>query len=364
LLIECVLKSSMMMLFSPLQVNDVVFKNRLAVSPMCQYSAHDGFVFDWHLVHYGALAKGGAGLVMLEATAVSPEGRISPADLGIWSDEHLSGLQRIVGFIHQQGAVAGVQLAHAGRKASTSPPQFGGKQLVSGEGGWQTVAPSAIPFRAGEMEPEALSHGQMDQIVENFAMAAKRALQAGFKLIEIHGAHGYLLHQFLSPLTNQRTDEYGGAFENRIRLVMRVVEAIRKVWPQENVLIVRLSVTDWVDGGWNLNETLKLVRLLKEAGVDLIDCSSGGTVPDAIIPAAPGYQVPFAAEIRKAGLLTGAVGLITKASQANEIVKSGQADLVFMGREMLRDPHFPLRAAHELQVQVEWPRQYTRGKWE
>jgi 2,4-dienoyl-CoA reductase-like NADH-dependent reductase (Old Yellow Enzyme family) len=352
------------MLFSPLQINNVIFKNRLAVSPMCQYSAHDGFVFDWHLVHYGAFAKGGAGLVMLEATAVSPEGRISPADVGIWSDEHLSGLQRIVGFIHQQGAVAGVQLAHAGRKASTSPPQFGGKQLVAEEGGWPTVAPSAIPFRAGEREPEALSSEQIDQIVENFAMAAKRALQAGFNLIELHAAHGYLLHQFLSPLTNQRTDEYGGIFDNRIRLVMRVVEAVRQVWPNENALLVRLSATDWVEGGWNLTETIELVRQLKNAGVDLIDCSSGGTVPDAIIPLAPGYQVPFSAEIRKTGILTGAVGLITQAKQANEIVENGQADLVFMGREMLRDPHFPLRAAHELQVQVEWPRQYTRGKWE
>lgn len=354
----------MSLLLSPLSIRSIRFRNRVVVSPMCQYSSKDGFVNDWHLVHLGARAVGGAGLVITEANAVSPEGRISPADIGIWSDEHIPGLKRIVDFIHQQGAVAGTQLAHAGRKASHREPWNGGSFIPRAEGGWLTVAPSAIPFIPANELPEALDKGGIDKVIDDFVSAAKRALECGFKVIEIHAAHGYLLHQFYSPLSNHRTDEYGGSFDNRIRLTMEVSKAIRAVWPEELPLFIRVSATDWTEGGWTSEDTVELAKRLKPIGVDLMDCSSGANVPNASIPAKPGYQVGFAEAVRKnAGLLSGAVGLITDPKQAEQVLQDGQADMIFLAREFLRNPNFPLWAAHELDEEIDWPVQYLRAKW-
>lgn len=349
-------------LFSPLSIKNVTLKNRIAVSPMCQYSAIDGFANDWHLVHLGSRAAGGAGLVIMEATAVVPEGRITPGDTGIWNDDFVSGLKRITEFIHLQGSVASIQLAHAGRKASCALPHEGGKQLDSGQGGWDPVAPSPIPFRAGDRVPEQLSAEGIKKVIASFKAAASRASAAGFKVVEIHSAHGYLLQEFLSPLSNQRSDEYGGAFENRIRLLQEVIESVKTVWPDENPLFVRISATDWSEGGWTIEESVKLAYVLKDMGVDLIDCSSGGNVFDASIPFTPGYQVPFSEAVRKTGILTGAVGLITTAAQAESILQDEKADLVLLGREMLRNPYFPLKAAEELGEDIAWPLQYIRSK--
>jgi len=349
-------------LFSPLTIRSITFKNRIAMSPMCQYSARDGFANDWHLVHLGTRAVGGAGLIIAEATAVAPDGRITPGDLGLWSDEHIEGLKRITDFIHGQGSVAGIQLAHAGRKASCALPRDGGKQLDLNSGGWTTVAPSAIPFSLGERVPEMLSKESILQVISDFRAATVRARKAGFKVIEIHSAHGYLLQEFLSPLSNHRTDDYGGSFENRTRLLLQVTEAVRAVWPEENPLFVRISSTDWTEGGWTLEESIGLAYLLRNAGADLIDCSSGGNIYNAKIPAAPGYQVPFAGALRKTGVMTGAVGLIASAQQAEEILREEKADLILIGRELLRNPYFPLQAAKELGEQIQWPDQYLRAK--
>ncbi|MFD2247941.1 NADH:flavin oxidoreductase/NADH oxidase [Pontibacter ruber] len=350
-------------LFSPLTIRSVSFRNRIAISPMCQYSSVDGFANDWHLVHLGSRAVGGAGLIILEATGVSPEARITPDDLGIWKDEHLDMLQRIVTFIEAEGAVAGIQLAHAGRKASHSSPWKGGKALPPEEGGWQTVAPSAMPFIPSEPTPLALTHEGIDKVISDFKTAALRALKAGFKVIEIHAAHGYLLHEFFSPLSNHRTDNYGGTFENRIRLLLKVTDGIRQVWPVEYPLFVRISATDWTEGGWTADDSVKLAAILKKHSVDLIDCSTGGNVPHAQIPVGPCYQTPFAEQIKKeTGMMTGAVGLITTAQEAEAIITNEQADIVFLARESLRDPYFPLHAALELGHDIEWPEQYERAK--
>ena len=350
-------------LFEPLTLRSVTLPNRIAVSPMCQYSSVDGFANDWHLVHLGSRAIGGAGLVLTEAAAVTPQGRISSQDLGVWSDDHIEALARIVRFIEQRGAVAGIQLAHAGRKASTPPPwENRAETLGEAEGGWPLVAPSAIPFDAGCLVPTALTEDGISEIVEAFVRAARRALRAGFRVVEIHAAHGYLLHQFLSPLSNQRTDRFGGSFENRTRLVRDIVAAVRKVWPDELPLLVRISVTDWVEGGWDIDQSLKLVRQLMPLGVDLVDCSSGGTAPRASIPLGAGYQTGFAEQIRReTGSRTGAVGLITTPAQADHIIRTGQADLVLLARELLRDPHWPLQAARELGHLSPWPAQYVRA---
>lgn len=353
----------MAQLFSPLRLREVTFRNRVFVSPMCQYSAVDGLANDWHLVHLGSRAVGGAGLVMAEASAVAPEGRITPACLGIWSDAHTRAFAPIVGFIKASGAVAGIQLAHAGRKASTDLPWKGGKPLTEGQGGWQTVAPSAIPFAPDYPLPRALTAGEIDRVVALFVDAARRALAAGFEVVELHMAHGYLLHEFLSPLSNQRTDEYGGSLDNRLRLPLRVARAVREVWPPERPLFVRISASDWMPNGWDLPQSIELARRLKDAGIDLIDCSSGGLVPDAKMPAGPGFQTPFATAIRReAGIATGAVGFITNAVQAEQIVATGLADAVLLARELLRDPYWPLHAAHALGAPAPWPNQYLRAK--
>ena len=349
-------------LFSPLTIKNITFRNRIVMSPMCQYSSAEGFSNDWHLVHFGSRAVGGVGLVIVEATAVSPEGRITPGDLGLWNDEHIHGLRQIADFMHQQGAVAGIQLAHAGRKASCAVPREGGKQLDENHGGWQTVAPSGIPFTAGDRPPESLSKGGIGKVISDFKEATGRARTAGFKVVEIHSAHGYLLHEFLSPLSNQRSDEYGGSFENRTRLLREVISAVKPVWPDENPLFVRISSTDWTEGGWTLEESVKLSFILKDMGVDLIDCSSGGNIPDVKIPVGPGYQVPFSEAIRKTGILTGAVGFITAARQCELILQEEKADLVILARELLRNPYFPLNAARELDVDIPWPVQYLRSK--
>ncbi|MDP1677289.1 MAG: NADPH dehydrogenase NamA [Bacteroidota bacterium] len=349
-------------LFSPLTIKNVTLKNRIVVSPMCQYSSVDGFANDWHLVHLGSRAVGGAGLIFTEATSVSPEGRISPDDLGIWKDEHTPGLERITDFIHQHGSIAGIQLAHAGRKASTASPWKGGKQITAVNGGWQTVAPSAIGFTSDIIPPAELDSAGIQKVLTNFKAAAQRALIAGFKVIEIHAAHGYLIHEFLSPLSNHRTDTYGGSFENRTRLLREVVTAIRSVWLAENPLFVRISSSEWTNGGWTIEDSVALASILKSLGVDLIDCSSGGNVAKVIIPLAPGYQVPFAEAVRKSGILTGAVGLITTAEQAEAIVAEGKADVVFFAREILRNPYFPLQAVQQLGDEIEWAVQYVRAK--
>jgi 2,4-dienoyl-CoA reductase-like NADH-dependent reductase (Old Yellow Enzyme family) len=351
-------------LFSPFKIKNTEFRNRIAVSPMCEYSSIDGFANDWHLVHLGSRAVGGAALVIAEATAVSAEGRISPGDLGIWKDEHIEKLKQITGFIHKHGAIAGVQLAHAGRKASHEVPWRGNKQIPSNsENGWKAVAPSPIAFSETEEAPLELDKAGIEKIKADFKTAAARAHEAGFKVIEIHAAHGYLIHEFYSPLSNHRTDEYGGSFENRTRLLLEVVAAVKESWPAEKPLFVRISSTDWTEGGWTADDSVKLAKKLKEAGVDLVDCSSGGNIL-AKIPLKPGYQVEFAERIRKeSGIMTGAVGLITEAEQANEIIKSEQADMVLLARELLRDPYFPLRAAHQLGQEIKWPMQYERAKW-
>lgn len=352
-------------LFEPLTLRGVTFKNRIGISPMCEYSSHDGFANDWHLVHLGSRAVGGAGLVMTEASAVTPDGRISPADLGIYKDEHVEMLARIFAFIEKQGGVPGIQLAHAGRKASTGIPWEGGKPLAPASGGWTPIfAPSALPFDTGYQTPQALTIDEIASIVQAFADAAKRVLQAGGKVVEIHAAHGYLINTFLSPLSNHRTDNYGGTFQNRERFLAEIVNAIRKVWPDTLPLFVRLSSTDWADGGWTIDDSVELVRTLKPLGVDLIDCSSGGLVPNATIPVGAGYQVPFSTRIRRdANISTAAVGMITQAAQADQIIRNGDADIVLLARQSLRDPYFPLHAASEVHFKDrKWPDQYLRGK--
>lgn len=349
-------------LFSPFHLRSVIFPNRIGVSPMCQYSSEDGFATDWHLVHLGSRAQGGAGLVIFEASAVTPEGRISSGDLGIWKDAHIPALTRIVEFIHTQGSRVGIQLAHAGRKGSMAVPFAAERLLEPAEGGWQPVAPSAVAFSDNYAVPHALQVPEIAGIVEAFAQAAQRALAAGFDFVEIHAAHGYLLHQFLSPLTNQRTDNYGGSFENRARFALEVADAVRAVWPAHLPLLVRISATDWAAGGWNIEESVQLSRLCHAHGVDLIDVSTGGLIPNAKIPVAPGFQVQFADRIRReAGIPTAAVGLITDPQQANEILSSGQADLVLLARELLRDPYWPVHAAAALEEPVSWPVQYLRA---
>jgi 2,4-dienoyl-CoA reductase-like NADH-dependent reductase (Old Yellow Enzyme family) len=350
-------------LFDPLTIRDVTLPNRISVSPMCQYSCADGYANEWHLVHLGSRAVGGAGLVMTEATAVAPEGRISPQDLGIWSDSHIEFLARIARFIHSQGSVAGIQLAHAGRKASTYRPSDGQGTIPESEGGWPNViAPSEVPFADNYPMPHALTKEGIQSVVEAFAAAARRAREAGFSVVEIHGAHGYLISEFLSPLANRRTDEYGGSFENRIRLLMEVVRAVRGTWPERAPLFVRISATDWVEGGWTLEDSVALARRLKDSGVDLIDCSSGGNVPPAGIPMGPGYQTAFAETIRReTKILTGSVGMITSPAQADHVIRTGQADLAILAREFLRDPYWPLRAARELGYPATWPVQYLRA---
>ena len=350
-------------LFEPLKLRDIVLTNRIGIPPMCQYSAHDGIAADWHFVHYGSRAVGGAALMIVEATAVTPEGRISPGDLGIWDDQHIEPLARIARFAKAQGCVLAIQLAHAGRKASVGlgwqPVQ---STLSEADGGWPVVAPSPIPFDAGYAEPSELDEAGIRHVIRQFAAGARRALDAGFQTVEIHAAHGYLLHQFLSPLSNQRTDAYGGNFENRTRLVREVVTAVRAEWPERLPLLIRLSATDWVDGGWNADETVELCRTLKGLGVDLVDVSSGGLVPTAQIPAGPGFQTDFAARVRhEAGVATSAVGLITSPAQADHIVRTGQADMVLLGREILRNPYWPLGAAQALGQAARWPRQYLRA---
>jgi 2,4-dienoyl-CoA reductase-like NADH-dependent reductase (Old Yellow Enzyme family) len=353
----------MSLLLSPLDIRNVHLKNRIVVSPMCQYSAEDGFANDWHLVHLGSRAIGGAALIIQEATAVSAEGRISPYDLGIWSDEHIPFLKRITTFIHENGSVAGVQLAHAGRKAGFDKPWRGSKQLPEKEGGWKTFAPSALPHKEGDEAPQALTLEDIEKVKSDFRDATNRCIEAGYKVIELHAAHGYLLHQFLSPLSNQRTDAYGGSFENRIRFVLEVVTVTREVWPAGNPLFVRISATDWADGGWSPEESVKLSAILKERGVDLIDCSSGGNISYQKIQLSPGYQVPFAESVKnETGILTAAVGLITDAGQAEAILQEGKADLIVMARELLRDPYFPIHAAYELNDEIQWPEQYERAR--
>jgi len=350
-------------LFDPLTIRDVEFANRVFVSSMCQYSSIEGLPNDWHLVHLGSRAVGGAGLVMTEATAVLPEGRISPQDLGIWSDDQVEPLQRIIHFVHEQGSIAGMQLAHAGRKASTRRPWETAGVVPEREGGWKNVvAPTAIAFAENYPTPQALTRDGIREVVAAFAAAARRACDAGFRVIEIHAAHGYLIHEFLSPLSNQRDDEYGGSFENRTRALREIVKAVRDAWPKAAPLFVRISATDWIEGGWDLEQSIALARELKRLGVDLIDCSSGGSVPHAKIPIGAGYQTPFAQRIRdEAEILTGAVGMITSPAQAEHIVNTGQADAILMAREFLRDPHWPLRAAQELRQSVSWPVQYLRA---
>lgn len=357
----------MSQLFRPIDLKQTAIRNRVWVSPMCQYSATDGVPDDWHLVHLGSFARGGVGLVFTEATAVSPEGRISPADTGLWNDAQQAAWQPIVDFIHRQGARAGIQLAHAGRKASTQRPWEGRGPVADADGGWEPVAPSAVAF-PGLRDPRELRSEEIGGVVEDFARAAARSVAVGFDVLEVHAAHGYLLHQFLSPLSNRRTDEYGGSFENRARLLVEVVEAIKLAVPDSTPLVVRLSATDWVEGGWDADDSVRLARLLRTAGVDLIDVSTGGNAP-AEIPVGPGYQVEFARRIRaEAGIATGAVGMITDAKQAEDIVADGSADVVLLARALLRDPHWALAAAHELGVRpgegVTWPDQYLRATWD
>lgn len=351
-----------MKLFEPIQQRSLSLRNRIVVSPMCQYSATDGLPDHWHLVHLGSRAVGGAGAVIAEATAVSAQGRISPGDTGLWNEAQLAAWQPIVAFIAAQGAVPGVQLAHAGRKASAQRPWEGGGSLAAAQGAWTTVAPSAVPFDAGWHVPLALDAAGIRQVLADFRAAAQRALVAGFKLVELHAAHGYLLHQFLSPLSNRRDDAYGGSYENRTRLVREVVAAVREVWPEELPLWLRISATDWAEGGWDVEQSVQLSRDMKALGVDLVDVSSGGLVPHVRIPLGPGYQVPFAAQVRhETGMATGAVGLITEAKQAEAIVANGEADVVLIARESLRDPYFPRRAAQELGASLPAPAQYQRA---
>lgn len=351
------------LLYSPLTLKGLTLPNRIVVSPMCQYSSTDGMANDWHIVHLGSRAVGGAGLIFTEAVAVSPEGRISPDDLGLWDDKHIEPLKRITTFIREQGAKSGIQLAHAGRKASTAAPWKGRHQVDPTNGGWQTVAPSPIPFNENDIPPKELTKDEIQEVVDSFVASAKRSITAGFDTIEIHAAHGYLLNQFISPLTNKRNDEYGGNLENRVRLLLEVTEAIDKVIPDEMPLFVRISAKEWVEGGHTINDSVEVAKLLKKSGADLIDCSSGGVVKEQQVKVERNYQVPFAAQIRKeADIATGAVGLITDAKQAEEILQAGSADLIFLGREMLRNPYFALLEADKLGDEMQWPKQYERGK--
>jgi 2,4-dienoyl-CoA reductase-like NADH-dependent reductase (Old Yellow Enzyme family) len=350
-------------LFAPIRLRETTFRNRIFVAPMCQYSAVDGLPNDWHMVHLGSRAVGGASLVISEATAVSPEGRISPDDTGLWSDAHAGAWRPINAFIRSQGSVPGVQLAHAGRKASTPPPWEEGACVPPEEGGWQVLSPTDAPFAPGYPVPRAMTGDDIARVIEDFAAATRRSLDAGFEVVEIHMAHGYLLHQFLSPLVNTRTDDYGGRLENRMRLPLQVAEAVRAEWPAERPVLVRISATDWVEGGWDADQSVALCRRLKAIGIDMIDCSSGGAVPGAKIPIRPGYQVPFAARIRReAEIPTGAVGLITSPEHAEAIVAGGYADVVLLARELLRDPYWPLHAAETLGDAIPWPQQYARAR--
>jgi 2,4-dienoyl-CoA reductase-like NADH-dependent reductase (Old Yellow Enzyme family) len=351
------------MLFSPLALRGVTLRNRIMVSPMCQYSSDDGFANDWHLVHLGSRAVGGAALVMTEATAVEPRGRISPRDLGIWKDAHAEMLGRIARFVAERGAVPGVQLAHAGRKASVAPPWTGGRPLGAAEGGWTTVGPSAVAYAEGSPVPEALSGEGIASVTAAFREAARRALAAGFQVIELHFAHGYLVHEFLSPLSNRRTDRYGGAFDNRARLALEITRQVRGVWPEDRPLLARISCSDWASGGWDMDESVRLAALLKGEGVDLVDCSSGGNIHDARSAAGPGYLAPCAERIRReAKVPTAVVGFITSPQQADHVLRSGQADLVAMARQLLREPYWPFRAAAELREEAAWPDQYLRAR--
>jgi 2,4-dienoyl-CoA reductase-like NADH-dependent reductase (Old Yellow Enzyme family) len=349
-------------LFDPLPIRGVTLRNRIIVSPMCQYSSADGFANDWHLVHLGSRAVGGAAVVMAEASAVTAEGRISPSDLGIWKDEHIPELARIAEFIHGQGALPGIQIAHAGRKGSTAAPWEGGKLIAEPNGGWKPVAASAIAFGDGYAVPQELSEKGIAEIVEAFAAATRRALDAGFEVVEIHAAHGYLIHEFLSPLSNFRKDSYGGSLENRMRFAKEVAEAVRGEWPASQPLFVRISATDWSEGGWDIEQSVALAGELQKLEVDLIDCSSGGMVPNAKIPLEAGYQVDFARRIKEEiGILTGAVGLISQARQADEIISKERADVVLMAREFLREPYWSLHTAEEFGFSVDWPAQYLRA---
>ncbi len=350
-------------LFSPIQLRGLTVKNRIFMSPMCQYSAQHGILNEWHRIHYGSRAVGGAGLVMIEASSVSPEGRISPYDSGIWSERHAEAMRPITAFIKEQGATPAIQLAHAGRKGSCAQPWMGGKGIAIEDGGWQPMAPSAVPFAADYNLPREMSQVDIDRVIAEFAAATKLALSAGFEAVEIHLAHGYLLHQFLSPLSNRRTDSYGGSLENRMRLPVQVAQTVRELWPEDKPVMVRISATDWVDGGWDMAGSLALVRQLKAIGIDMVDVSSGGLVPGAVIPAAPGYQTAFAAELRReTGMAISAVGMITDAIQAEHILVTQQADVVSIARELLRDPYWPLHAARSLGVDLSWPQQYQRAK--
>jgi len=352
-----------MKLFSPFQLRQKKFKNRIFVSPMCQYSSEDGMPNDWHLVHLGSRAVGGAALVTVEATAVSPEGRISPWDSGIWSDKHAGAFQRITAFVKAQDCIPGIQLAHAGRKASIDVPWRGDEPLTPDKGGWQPMAPSSIPFQDRSPVPAEMTLQDVEKVVSQFRAAAQRSLQAGFEVLELHMAHGYLLHEFLSPLSNRRKDDFGGPLENRERFPLKVAAKVREVWPESLPLFVRISCTDWAEGGWDLGQSIDFCRRLKGVGVDLIDCSSGGLVPDVVIPVGPGYQTPFAAAIRReVGIPTGAVGFITEPVQAEQILATDQADAIIMAREMLRHPYWPLHAARALKVDIPWPNQYKRAK--
>jgi 2,4-dienoyl-CoA reductase-like NADH-dependent reductase (Old Yellow Enzyme family) len=350
-------------LFSSLDLRGITLKNRIALSPMCQYSCNDGMVSDWHMVHLGTRAIGGAALILTEATAVAPEGRISPDDAGIWNDEQTEAFKKITDFIISAHAVPGIQLAHAGRKASTYAPGKGDGEVKPQDGGWQTLAPSAVRFSETFPKPKEMTKRDISNVVDQFQKAAERSMRAGFQVIEIHAAHGYLLHEFLSPISNRRTDEYGGSFDNRIRLPLEVLSAIRTIVPDSFPLIVRISSTDWFVGGWDMEQTIQLAHKLKEAGADLIDASSGGNVAHARIPIGPGYQVPLAERIkRESGMMTGAVGLITSAEQAEQIIALDQADIVLLARELLRNPYWPLAAARRLKADIEWPKQYLRAK--
>lgn len=353
----------MALLFTPLKLREIEFRNRIFVSPMCQYSADGGLPNEWHHVHYGTRAVGGASLVMVEATAVCPEGRITPWCTGLWSEQHAEAFRPIAEFIRSQGAVPGIQIGHAGRKASCDVPWRGGHYLPVGSGGWHTVAPSAIAASNAHAAPRALDQGGIGQVMELFADAARRALAAGFEVLELHCAHGYLLHEFLSPLSNRRDDQYGGSLENRCRLPLAIARQLREIWPQQWPMLVRISASDWVEGGWDLAQSIQFARWLREIGIDLVDCSSGGLILDATIPAGPGYQVPFAAGIRReAGIATGAVGIITEPQQAEQILQQGEADVCLLARELLRNPYWPLHAARTLGVDVQWPNQYARAK--
>jgi 2,4-dienoyl-CoA reductase-like NADH-dependent reductase (Old Yellow Enzyme family) len=350
-------------LFSPVQLRGLTVKNRIFMSPMCQYSAHDGVLNEWHRIHYGSRAVGGAGLVMIEASAVSPEGRISPYDSGIWSAQHADALRPIIASIKAQGATPAIQLAHAGRKGSCAQPWKGGKGIAIKDGGWQPIAPSAVAFSADYNLPREMGQADIEQVMDEFAASTKLALSAGFEAVEIHIAHGYLLHQFLSPLSNQRSDSWGGSLENRMRFPLQVAQTVRGLWPDDKPVMVRISATDWAEGGWDMAGSLELVRKLKSIGIDLVDVSSGGLVPTAAVPAAPGYQTGFAAELRRAtGMMTSTVGMITDPVQAEHILVTGQADVVSIARELLRDPYWPLHAARTLGVDLPWPPQYQRAK--